>query len=59
MNVFIKTKNNLKYTYYRKQREKAFNETQKHLTDADDTEFRYWTHEYLKYSRKCLDLAIS
>lgn len=58
MNIFTKTKNNLTYSYYRKQREKAFVETKKHLKDSDDTEFRYWTNQYLKYCKKCLELSI-
>ena len=59
MNIFTKTKKDIQYAYYRKQREKAFNETKKHLADADDTEFRYWNNEYLKYCKKCLELPIN
>ena len=53
MNIFIRIKNNLEYAYYRKLRDKALIEMEKHEKDADDSEWRKWAIIGLDSLKKC------
>ena len=58
MNIFKRIENNLKYAKYRKRREIALEEMQKHQDDKDSTVCLLWTLCYMEYVKKCIDLPL-
>ena len=58
MNIFTRIKNNLEYYRYSKLSDKALVEMQKHLNDADDTEFKMWGNIGLLAFKKCMEIPL-
>lgn len=58
MNIIKRIENNLKYAKYRKKREMALEEMQKHQYDEDSTVCLVWMLCYMDYVKKCKDLPL-
>ena len=54
MDIFTRTKNNIKYAYYRKLWDKALTKMKEHEGDADQTEWKKWA----KISLKCMNVCV-
>ena len=59
MNIFKRIENNLKYAKYRKRRDMALEEMQKHQDDEDSTVCLVWMLCYMDYVKKCIDLPLN
>ena len=57
-NILNKVKNNVEYAKWRKIRVESEKEMQKHLNDEDQTEFNFWTAQYMLAAKKCREIEI-
>ena len=58
MNIFVRIKNNLEYTYYRKLLDRALIEMKKHENDKDDREWKKWANVGLNSLKKCDEIPL-
>lgn len=58
MNIITKIKNNVEYAHWRKIRDKALFEMEKHESDKGSTEWKRWAYLELKALRKCDEIPL-